>query len=377
MKIRCEKNKLLNSINTAMKAVPSKSTMDILNFFALEAADDCLKITANNLELGIETTFGAEVLEKGSICVNARDFSSIVHKLPSSDILISVNEADSMTDDLSDMENNVMNIKSGKSRFKIPVLTTEEFPFLPDVKKSESVNISHLALKDIINQTEFSISDNENTKIMTGELFEIKGDRLRVVALDGNRIAIRNLKLDQQYSDIKVIIPGKTLREISKIISDSNDDIVQMHFSGNHVIFSFDGTVALSRLIDGNYYDVDRMLTDEYETHVKINKQEMYDTIDRSMLLRKESDKKPVIFKITDGNINFSMKSSSGSMDEDIECEKDGKDLIIGFNPKFMLDAMKSISDENIDMYMINSKSPCFIRDSEKNYIYLILPVNF
>ncbi|MCR5624835.1 MAG: DNA polymerase III subunit beta [Lachnospiraceae bacterium] len=374
MKIVCDKSLLTSGIGISLRAIPSKSTMQILSFIAIVAEDNKVRLVSNNLELGIETELDANVIEGGKICVEARMFSEIVKKLPNNEITMEVND-DTNSD--SGIKNRTMLIKSGKVKFEIAVMSTDEFVFLPNFSGDENIEISHYDLKNIINQTEFSISDNENTKVMTGELFEIKGNNLRMVALDGNRIAIRNHNLVKEYKDVRAIIPGKTLRELSKIISDDIEKRVIIYFSDNHVTFKFDNTTVLSRLIDGNYYNVDKMLTDTHNLKVTVNKAEMLETVDRSLLLRRESDKKPIIFDIYDDHINFSMKTSVGSMNEDIDVTKTGDDLKIGFNPKFMIDALKNIDSEEIDFYFINPKSPCFIRDESKSYIYLILPINF
>ena len=372
MNIKCKKSDLLNSINISLKAIPGKTTMQILSFIAIVAENNKINLVSNNLELGIETSLEAEVIEPGKICVDAKMFSEIIRKLPSDEITMIVDDRNSDTEEIASMQ-----IKSGRAKFEISAMSTDEFVFLPNIQSDDNIQISQYDLRAIINQTEFSISDNENQKVMTGELFEVTENQLRVISLDGNRISIRRLTLDNQYPSKKVIIPGKTLREISKILSDKVDDNVDIYFSENHIIFKFESTTVLSRLIDGNYYDVDRMLSDDYKVKIKANKAELTETIDRSMLLRRESDKKPIVFNIKDGKIEFNMKTSIGSMDEEMEVEKEGEDLRIGFNPKFMLDALKNIEDEDVDIYFKSAKSPCFIKNDEKTYIYLILPINF
>ena len=142
-------------------------------------------------------------------------------------------------------------------------------------------------------------------------------------------------------------------------------------------MFEFDNTVVVSRLIEGEYFKIDQMLSSDYETKVKINKKELISCIDRASLLVKEGDKKPIIINITDGNMELKINSVMGSMNEDIDIEKSGKDLMIGFNPKFMIDALRVIDDEEVELYMVNPKAPCFIKNQEESYIYLILPVNF
>lgn len=365
MNILCDKSKLIEGINIVLKAVPGKSTMAILECIVIDVKENTIKLIANDLQLGIETTIEGNIIEEGSVSVNAKIFSDIIRKLPSDDVKITIDE------------NFTVLIECGKAKFNIAAKSTEEFPFLPSIIKDNNIQISQFTLKDVIRQTVFSISDNENTKVMTGELFEVNGSTLKVVSLDGHRISIRKVDLKKEYENISVIIPGKTLIEISKILNGGLDDEVNIFFTDKHVLFEFDNTVVLSRLIEGEYYKIDKMLSTDYETKITVNKKEMLECIDRTTLLLKESDKKPVIIDIKDNSMGFAMNSSVGSMAEEIDAEKEGKDILIGFNPRFLIDALRVIDEEEITLYMINPKAPCFIRDKYETYIYLILPVNF
>lgn len=365
MHIICDKSKLIEGMNIVMKAIPGKTTMMILECVVIEVKDNQIKLIANDLQLGIETLIDGEIKQEGSVAVGAKVFFEIIRKLPSDNVYITVDE------------DYHMNISCGKAKFNIMAKATDEFPYLPNIVKDKNVNISQFTLKDIIRQTVFSISDNENAKVMTGELFEIHDSELKVVSLDGHRISIRKVKLNRSYDDVSVIIPGKTLIEISKIINGGMDDEVSIFFTDKHVLFEFEDTIVLSRLIEGEYYKIDKMLSTDYETKVTVNKREMLECIDRSTLLLKESDKKPVIIDVQDDYMKFAMNSAIGSMDEDIDASKEGKDILIGFNPRFLMDALRVIDEDEITMYMINPKAPCFIRDQEETYIYLILPVNF
>ena len=213
--------------------------------------------------------------------------------------------------------------------------------------------------------------------MMTGELFEISGSHLKVVSLDGHRVSIRNLELKGEYQPRKVIVPGKTLIEVSKILSGELDALVNLFFTKNHIVFEFDETTVVSRLIEGEYFRIEQMLSTDYETKVRVNKKELLNCIDRATLLIRESDKKPIIIQIEDGEMRLKLTSGVGSMNEEIVIEKEGKDILIGFNPKFMIDALRVIDDEMVTLYLVNPKAPCFIRDEKESYIYLILPVNF
>ena len=357
MHIICDKSKLIEGMNIVMKAIPGKTTMMILECVVIEVKDNQIKLIANDLQLGIETLIDGEIKQEGSVAVGAKVFFEIIRKLPSDNVSITVDEEYHM------------NISCGKAKFNIMAKATDEFPYLPNIVKDKNVNISQFTLKDIIRQTVFSISDNENAKVMTGELFEIHDSELKVVSLDGHRISIRKVKLNQSYDDVSVIIPGKTLIEISKIINGGMDDEVSIFFTDKHVLFEFEDTIVLSRLIEGEYYKIDKMLSTDYETKVTVNKREMLECIDRSTLLLKESDKKPVIIDVQDDYMKFAMNSAIGSMDEDIDASKEGKDILIGFNPRFLMDALRVIDEDEITMYMINPKAPCFIRPGGNLYL--------
>ncbi len=365
MKIICSKSNLVKGVNTVSKAVPSKTTMPILECILIDATDGEIKLTANDTELGIETILEGKIEEPGMIALDARIFSDIVRKLPDNDVKIETDE------------NLTAEISCEKAKFHISGHSGEEFTYLPEVEKEDSIEISQFTLREMIRQTIFSIADNESNRMMTGELFEIKDNYLRVVSLDGHRISIRKVELKEPARDKKLVVPGKTLNEISKILSGEVDSIVTLSYTNNHIVFEFDETTVVSRLIEGDYFKIDQMLSNDYETKVQVNKRELSDCIDRATLLVKEGDKKPIIINILDDSMELKITSQLGSMNEEIYITKEGADLLIGFNPKFLLDALRVIDDEEVTLYMTNAKSPCFIRDEEENYNYLILPVNF
>lgn len=364
MKIICSKSNLLYGVNIVSKAVPTRTTMAILECILIDASAGEIKLTANDMELGIETKIEGEIEERGIIALDAKVFSDIVRKLPDNEVVIETDSSFKTT------------ITCEKAKFNIPGKSGEDFAYLPMIEKDEPLTISQYTLKEMIRQTIFSIAVNENNKLMTGELFEIKNNCLKVVSLDGHRISIRKMSLKKDYSDRKVVVPGKTLSEISKILSGEVDDQVSIYFTKNHILFEFDQTMVVSRLIEGEYFRIDQMLSSDYETKLKINKKEFLDCIDRATLLVREVDKKPIIINITDDDMELRIDSAMGSMNEEIDIEKEGKDIMIGFNPKFLIDALRVIDDETVTIYLVNPKAPCFIRDDEENYTYLILPVN-
>ena len=367
MKLRFQKDDIVNGISIVMKAVPSKTTMSILECILIDASSGEIKLTGNDMELGIETTVNGEILEHGKIALDAKLFSEITRRVSSQNAVVTIESDDKFNTTIS-CENSVFNIQGRDG---------DEFSYIPYIEKNKYISLSQFTLKEVIQQTIFSISPNDSNKMMAGELFEVNENQLKVVSLDGHRISIRNVTLKDHYENTKVIVPGKTLSEISKILGGDNEKEVLIYFSTNHILFEFDQTIVVSRLIEGEYFRINQMLSSDYETKVRIHKKELLDCIDRATLLIKEGDKKPIIIDIKDGTMELKIKSQIGSMDETIFITKEGKDLLIGFNPKFLIDALRVIDDEEVDLYFMNAKAPCFIKDENQSYIYLILPVNF
>ena len=365
MKFVCSKVNLLNGLQIVSKAVSNKTTMSILECILIDASKNMIKLTANDMELGIETIIEGEIIEKGIIALEAKIFLDIVRKLPDNDITIETDSSCKAT------------ITCEKAKFNIIGKSGEDFSYLPLIEKNDQIILSQFTLKEVIRQTIFSISDNDNNKLMTGELFDINNDTLKVVSLDGHRISIRKISLKNSYPAKKVVVPGKTLNEVSKILPGGAEDDVVISFTDKHIVFEFDDTTVVSRLIEGEYFNIQQMLSSDYETKVTVNRKEFLNCIDRATLLVKEGDKKPIIINITDDSMELKINSVIGSMNEDIDINKSGKDLMIGFNPKFLIDALKIIDDEEVDLYMVNPKAPCFIKNVEETYVYLILPVNF
>lgn len=365
MKIICSKANLLHGISTVSKAVPVRTTMSIQECILIDASADVIRLTANDMELGIETVVEGRIEDRGMIALNAKIFGDIVRKLPDNDVTI-------------ETENSLQTqIVCETARFNIAGKDPQDFSRLPYVEKDEGIQISQLTLKDVIRQTIFSIADNENNKMMSGELFDIRGNRLEVASLDGHRISIRNIELRDSYSDRRVIVPGKTLQEISKVLTGGADDMVDIYMTENLILFEMEHTMIVSRLIAGNYFQIEQMISSAYSAKIVINRKRFLDCIERGALLVNEADRKPVILDISEDEMVLKIHSFIGSMNESIPIEMEGKPLKIGFNPRFFMDALRVIDEEEVTLYMINPKAPCFIRDETDSYIYLILPVNF
>ena len=365
MKITCLKSELLKSINIALRAVPVRSTMPVLECILIDATHQDIRFITNDMEMGIETVVNGSIEERGLICLDAKMFYEIIRKMPESDVTIEVGS------------NYQTTISCEKSVFHIVGKDTTEFSPLPSIDRKDPVILTQFQLREMIRQTIFSISPNDANKILTGEYLQIREKEIRLVALDGHRIAIRRIQTDKVYENREAIVPGKTMNEIGRILTGEMEDEVRLYFTKNHVLFEMDQTTVVSRLIDGVYFRVDQMLSNDFETKMSVRKSDFSSAVDRALLFTSETDKRPLVLTIGPDSMNLRITSPVGSMSDDVDIVMEGKELKIGFNPKFILDALRVIDDEDILIYFLNSKAPCFIRDEGQSYIYMVLPVNF
>lgn len=365
MKIECSKASLLNGVSVVSKAVPSKTTLSILQCILIKASKGVITLTANDMELGIETKIEGNIIKEGNVALDAKFFSEIVRKLPDNTITIDVDD------------NFVTKIVCENTKFNLTGKDGNEFSDLPKINKVNSILVSEYSLKELIKQTSFCLGSNLPNPIMNSELMHIKDDVLEMVALDGHRIAYRKINLSNVYPETKIIIPGKTLNEIERILSGDVNKEVVIFIEKNHVLFELDNTLVISRLVDGEYFDYEKMLINDYETKVHVNKKNLYESIDRGTLVIREGDKKPIIFQVRDSVVNLSITTLVGNMNEDVLINKSGKDMDIAFNPSFLLDTLKVLDEEEIDLYLVSPKNPCIIKNEDSSYVYLILPVNF
>lgn len=366
MKISCTQSALQKSVNIVSKAVPGKTPMPILECILLNTADGSLKLTASNMDLGIESIVTeSNVEEEGYVALDAKLFSDVIRNLPPDSVYI---ESD-------DQFHTV--IRCGKAEYQIIGKSGQDFPKLPIIKIDEPVEISQLSFKNIITQTSFAAAVNEVNKMMTGVYMEIHGNFMKMVALDGHRISIRTIQLKQSYPDHSVVIPGKSLNEINKNLSSELNDKAEIYFTDNQMIVDSENTTMVVRLIDGQYFNYEQMIRFQFNTKIVVNRRELAESINRATLLVKEGEKKPVIFVISEDKLELMGNSAVGTMKEDIQVVKEGEDLMIGFNPRFLLDVLRVIDDEEVTIYLMDSKSPAFIKDEAETYDYIVLPVNF
>ncbi len=356
MKFTCNKNDLLNSVTISMRGIPNRTTMPILECLRIMASGDVIRFNSTDTEISVENTLFGEVEENGAICVEAKLFSEIVKKLPDGTVTFSTKDT-------------TATIKCGKSKFTLNTKDADAFPSFDNIDRSKVLKLTQESLKELISQTIFSVAVSNANKLMTGVHFKVSDNKLTVTALDGHRVAIREWQA--LTDDIEFIIPSKTLLELSKVLSEGDIDL---YITDTSVLFEFGDTGFQSRLLDGTFFDVQKLLSDNFTSTVKVDRKALIDSLDRSTLLIRENDRKPVILDISDV-LKVQIDTPLGSMNEEMEIEITGDQLTIGLNPKFMLEALRAIGDSEVTLYFINEKSPCYIKGD--GYIYMILPVKY
>ncbi len=364
MKIICNQIDLLNGVNTVLKAVSTRTTMPILECILLKSTLNGFKLTTNDLEIGIESQVEAQVIEPGSVAIEAKILSEIVKKLPDNDIEITVDE------------NNRATIRCEKSKFTISGQPSEEFIPIPEVTKNQYISISQLQLKEMIRQTIFSTAVEEIRPVTTGELFEIKNDELCIVSIDGHRVSLRRIQFKNAPEDIKVVIPGKTLNEISKLLSTEDDKEVKIYFNNKHVLFEFEQSMVVSRLLEGEFPDYVDIFSRDYETLVKVNKKQFHMSIERAALMSRGSKKSPIKIVMQENKMIITSNTEIGNVYEEVDIEKEGKDMEIAFNPNYLIDILKVIDDETLYLQFTNAHNPCIFKPIEGDvFQYLVLPI--
>ena len=367
MKIVCYKDKILKAINSVVKGVASKTTMPILEGILIQTNDNEIKLTTYDLEIGIEYVIECDVKEQGSTVVNAIMFSEIIRKLPDTEINISVNS------------NNLLEIECEGALYKLATMNPDEFPELPKIEIENSIEIEQNALKNMIRKTIFAVSTEESRPIFTGCLFEIENNKLSLVAVDGFRLALRSMYLNKHSNNFSAVIPGRTLNEVNKIISDSFEPI-KIGVSKNQALFEMENCKIVTRILDGEFLNYKNVIPNTWETRIRVNKNNIQNCFERISLISSsavEKEKKyPVKVNVDIGKVVISCTNQTGDAKEELYVSTEGKNLEAGFNPKYFLDSFKAIDDEEVYIEFGSSISPCLVKSVENNdYTYMILPI--
>lgn len=362
LKIRIQQKDLSRCINVVQKGISSKSTLPILSGILLETEEGKLKLTGTDLEIGIKSSVNCEIIEEGNIVITSRIFGDIVRKLPDLPIDINVDE------------NNNVHIICGNSKFNIIGQPSIDYPQLPEIFEGSYFEIPKDLLKSMIRQTIFAAAQDETRPILTGALFETSNNSASLVAIDGYRLAVKKVSVNVN-EDIKVVIPAKTLNEVSKILEDDDTEVKISCTQGN-VIFNFGDTIITSRLLEGQFLNYNDIIRNEYKLKIRVKTRDLQECLERASLLAREGKNNLVKLDISDDRLVITSNSEIGNVYEELPIELEGNDIRIAFNSKYILEGIKAIDSEEIVMDMISNVNPCIIRPAEDNsYTYLVLPV--
>ena len=364
MKFSCEKYLLQSACGTASRAAASKSPIPALEGLLLQAADR-LTVTGYDLKKGIYTQLEADVKEQGSVVVGARLFGEMIRRLPDGIVTIS-----------TDVNNNV-NVKCGKSEFNFMGISPEDYPEMPVVDGVNNIALPQKILGSMINQTIFAVADNDMRPIYTGTLFDIEGEELTLVSVDGYRLAKRSEKLESaKMENCSFVVPGSALADIERICGDS-EELVKISVGAKHISFSIGETVVISRRLEGEFLNYKKSIPDSFKYTVKVDRGEFMSAIDRVALIVSERNTSPVRMSFNDGNIDCLCVTPIGRAEDVCTCEGSGEGLQIGFNDRYLKDALKAAAKEELNICLNSASSPCIITaaDGSDNFTYMILPV--
>lgn len=361
MKIKISQRDLAKHINIAQKGISSRTTLQILDGILLETYKDKLKLTGTDLEISIETYVNCEIEKEGSIVVNSKIFGDIIRKLPDAPIYI-------------DVDNNNINIKCQNSEFNILGNSAKEYPDLPIILEHTTFKMPNDLFKSAVKQTVFATTQDETRPSLTGVLIEIVDESISFVALDGYRLALRKLPIKSDVP-VKIIIPGRALNELNKIIED-NESNMEIAAAPGHVVFNVGDTIVYSRLLEGQFFNYKEIIRKEHKTSVIVNKRGFQDSLERASLLAKEEKANLVKLSIIDNQVLIKSNSEIGNVNETILGETNGENVNIAFNSRYILEGIKVIDAEDIQLNFMGSLNPCIIKPlQDENYTYLVLPV--
>lgn len=363
MKFCCDKALLQIAVSTASRAVSPKSSIPALEGILLEA-DGTLRLTGYNLETGIRTTVPAQIQKEGSLVLSARLFGEIVRKLPDDSVVFSA-------------ENDMVNIKCGMSEYNLAATAAEDFPELPSVEYQQSFSIPQRSLRDMLGQTLFAVSDNESRPIHTGALLEVGDESLTVVAVDGFRLALRREAIEhRENGNFSFVVPGAALSEVERICEDSDAPITVCQGS-RHVMFQTGDTILIARRLEGEFLAWRQAIPRNNTIKVEGETRMLSSSIERVSLIISDKLKSPLRCVFGDGVLKLSTKTAIGDAADQCPITGDGGNLEIGFNNKYLMDALKAVPAQKIRLELTSGVSPCVIlpTEGEEKFLYMVLPV--
>lgn len=369
MKFTCDRIAVTNAVNIVQKAVAVRSTLTVLEGILIKAKDGKVTLTGNDLEIGIESVIGADISSEGKVVVNSNLFGTAIRKMTGDTIVIDVSS------------NNTVQIKSGNSDLKLNGISGDEFPDIPKFETEFDLTLTQREFKSLIRHTIFAVGTSESKLILTGCLLEVSGGNVSMVAVDGFRLALKKINTEGErvsgyLGDVSIVIPSKTLKEINNIISDSDEKII-IRCSSKNVMFEFENVIFTSRLLEGDYIDYKKIIPQEFKTKIKADVKSLTEAVDRaSIIITSEVNKSPLIMKISSGEAKILCETTVGAVDETVPVGVSGSDIEIGFNNRYLLEALKATEGEEVYLEFIGPVNPCLITPVEgEGFKFIVLPV--
>lgn len=373
MEFSIQRDYFITQLNDTLKAISPRATLPILTGIKIDATNEGIVLTGSDSEISIEITIpnqvdGQEIInvvEPGSVVLPGRFFVDIIKKLPGKEVKLSTNEQFQTL------------ITSAHSEFNLSGLDSDQYPLLPQVSSDDALQLPVKVLKNIIAQTNFAVSTSETRPALTGVNWLIQQNELLCTATDSHRLAVRKLKLEEEIEDKNVIIPGKALAELNKIMTDSEDRI-DIFFASNQVLFRVGNVNFISRLLEGHYPDTSRLFPENYEIKLGLNNSDFYHAIDRASLLAREGGNN--VIKLSTGDTQIELSSTSpeiGTVKEEVTAnDVEGGNLKISFNSKYMMDALKAIDNEEVEVEFFGTMKPFILKPKDDDTVtQLILPI--
>lgn len=362
MKLLMDVKTLNAGIATVVKSLSSRPAIPVLEGIYLSATSEGLLLRCSDLSLQIESIVSATVEEEGTTVVPGRLFAEICRKLPEETVDIR-------------LDGHTLLLKSGRARTTLQCMDAKEYPDMALTGKAQTLHIPQVALKDMIRQTVFATAQEESKPILTGVLCELSGNEFTTVALDGFRLALRRFPLGQSFEAREAVVPNKSFVEISRTLLDSEEN-VEVQFSPTHLLIDMGHTRIISRLLDGDFIRYKSILPQDHVTRVRVNRNELLESIDRAMLMAREGNNNLVRFSVAEDSLKLFANSAMGRIDEEVPIHLNGDPIEIAFNARYFCDVLKVLSDEEVFLDMNNNVSPCVVRPIQGDaYYYLILPV--
>lgn len=363
MKFVCGTAELSEACLNVQRAVSTKTSIPAVEGILIKAVSGRLMLTGYDLELGINTSIKATVEEEGSIIINARILCDILRKLPGNSVRF---EADARQ---------LASIVSGNAKYSLIGMSAEEYPELPSVSGGYPIVINQGVIKDMVRQTIFAVAVNDSKVVHTGVKFDIQGNVLKLIAIDGFRLAVRKENIDYSGEDISFIVPAKTLSEIMKLMND-DDGSISLGVGKRHIVFEIDSYSVVSRLLEGEFLNYESAIPQKCTTNVRVNTRDMIDSIDRASLIISEKYKSPIKCIFSDNVIKLSSVTSLGTASDSVSAQIEGDDVEIGFNNKYLTDALRVADTDEVKLKLNGPVSPIIILPPEgDSFLFLVLPV--